>query len=81
MTAEPPLAAIEESKLEPRVTEVEVRLTLTEDLVEALNLTVYRQQQQIESLQQQLRQLYQQLHDIPAATEKRTPRDEMPPHY
>jgi SlyX protein len=67
--------------LETRLAELEVRLNLTEDLVEALNLTVYRQQQQIDLLQQQLRHLYRQLQDAPPAAEKRSADEEIPPHY
>ncbi|WP_291987070.1 SlyX family protein [Candidatus Accumulibacter sp. ACC007] len=67
--------------MEHRLAELEVRLSLTEDLVEALNLTVYRQQQQIDLLQQQLRHLYRCLQEPSPAVEKRSPHDEIPPHY
>lgn len=70
-----------EPSLEDRLAELEVRLNLTEDLVEALNLTVYRQQQQIDLLQQQLRHLYRYLQEPSPAGEKRSPHDEIPPHY
>ncbi len=70
-----------ESHLENRLAELEVRLSLSEDLVEALNMTVYRQQQQIDLLQQQLRHLYRQLQDAPPASEKRSADEEIPPHY
>ena len=55
--------------METRLAELEVRLNLTEELVEALNMTVYRQQQEIDLLQQQLRHLYRQLQDAPPAAE------------
>lgn len=74
-------AECEESNLEHRLTELEVRVNLAEDLLEELNLTVYRQQQQIDLLQQQLRHVYHQLQETPAATEKRDAGDEVPPHY
>ena len=45
--------------MEERLTELETRISLTEDLVDELNPAVYRQQQQIELLQPQLRHLYQ----------------------
>ena len=49
--------------------------------MEELNLTVYRQQQQIDLLQQQLRHLHQQLQDGLAASGERNPGEEIPPHY
>lgn len=67
-----------------RITELEIKLSLTEDLVEELNRTVFRQQEQLDLLQAQLRHLYRQVQsqadnaDPAAAT---TPRDEIPPHY
>jgi len=67
--------------MEERLAEVESRISLAEDLVEELNLTVYRQQQQIELLQRQLRQLHQQLQEVLAASGERYPREELPPHY
>lgn len=67
--------------MERRLSDLEVRINLAEDLVEELNLTVYRQQQQIDLLQQQLRHLYRQLQETPATTDSRNPLDERPPHY
>lgn len=62
--------------METRVTELEVKLAFTEDLLEALNQTVYRQQEQIDRLERQVRELLQNL-----PTEQRSLRDELPPHY
>ncbi|MBK7953070.1 MAG: SlyX family protein [Candidatus Accumulibacter sp.] len=67
--------------MEDRLAEVESRISLAEDLMEELNLTVYRQQQQIDLLQQQLRHLHQQLQDGLAASGERNPGEEIPPHY
>ena len=70
--------------MEKRLTEAESRISFAEDLLETLNLTVYRQQQQIDSLQTQLRQLYrqcQQWQDGQPATGECSLRDEIPPHY
>lgn len=44
-----------------RNTELEIRLSLMEDLVEELNRTVFRQQQELSLLQAQLRHLYRQM--------------------
>lgn len=66
--------------MDSRINELEVKLSFAEDLLEQLNLTVFRQQQQIEGLQRELRGLRQQmLESLPA--EPRNLRDEIPPHY
>lgn len=67
--------------MEDRFVELEIRLGLAENLVDELNLTVYRQQQQLDLLQQQLRHLHQQLQDGLAAGGRRNPSEEIPPHY
>jgi len=64
-----------------RLTELEIKLSLTEDLVEELNRTVYRQQEQIDLLQAQLRLLYGQMQSNAEPVEPRNLRDEIPPHY
>jgi len=66
--------------MENRLTEIEIKLTQMEDLVETLNLTVFRQQEQIAHLQQQHQLLSQQLQDM-ALSDPRAPNDETPPHY
>ena len=64
-----------------RLTELEIKLSLTEDLVDELNRTVFRQQEQIDLLQAQLRLLYGQMQANPGPAEPRNLRDEIPPHY
>lgn len=65
-----------------RLTELEVKLSFAEDQIEALNRTVYLQQQQIDSLQEQIRTLRQELQaSRPGEGETRSLRDELPPHY
>jgi len=66
--------------MEARLNEIESKLSLAEDLLDALNRTVYRQQQQIDGLQQDLRALRQQLQEA-APNEIASPGDELPPHY
>lgn len=63
-----------------RLTEVEVKLAFAEDLLETLNATVYRQQQEIETLRQQVRELREQLL-AQSPAEPRSLRDDIPPHY
>jgi SlyX protein len=66
--------------MEARLNEVEAKLALAEDLLEALNHTVFRQQQQIDQLQHQLRALALQMQSGPSG-ERRDPHEEIPPHY
>jgi SlyX protein len=63
-----------------RMDELEVKLSFAEDLLDTLNTTVYRQQQQIEQLQRQVKALREQL-AAQAPAEPRSLRDEIPPHY
>ena len=64
-----------------RVAELEIKLSYTEDLVEELNRTVYRQQEQLESLQRQILNLQQQVQDMSPPGQSGNLRDEIPPHY
>lgn len=66
--------------LQARVEALEVKASYSEDLLETLNLTIYRQQQSIDALLQELRQLRQQLPEAGQAG-PRNLRDELPPHY
>lgn len=66
--------------MENRLTEIEIKLTQLEDLVETLNLTVFRQQEQLAQLLQQHHLLSQQLQDL-ALSDPREPLNETPPHY
>ncbi|CAB1368259.1 SlyX family protein [Denitratisoma oestradiolicum] len=66
--------------MDDRLTELEIKAGFAEDLLEALNQTVFRQQQQIEQLQREVRALRQQLQESMPA-ESRSLRDEIPPHY
>jgi SlyX protein len=66
--------------MESRVTELEIKLGFAESLLDEVNMTVFRQQQQIDLLQHEIRTLRQQMQAaIPAET--RSLRDELPPHY
>lgn len=65
---------------EARLTELEIKASYAEDLLEQLNTTIYRQQQQIDRLLREVAGLRQQL---PEGTQPvlRNPRDDLPPHY
>ena len=66
--------------MESRLNELEAKISLAEDLLDALNRTVYRQQQEIERLQQDIRALRQQLQQV-APAGAASPDNEIPPHY
>ena len=70
-----------EENFTSRLAEIEAKLTLSEDLLETLNRTVYRQQQHIDRLERELRALRDQVEAANAASAPATPRDEIPPHY
>lgn len=66
--------------MESRLTELEIKAGFTEDQLEAINATLYRQQQEIDQLKQELKALRQQVNaSLPA--EPRNLADEIPPHY
>ena len=66
------------SPAEQRLTELEIRSGFAEDLLDTLNQTVYRQQQQIDQLQQELRALRQM---VLTPASPRPTGDDRPPHY
>jgi len=66
--------------MEDRLTELEVKLAFAEDLLETLNHTVFRQQEEIERLRADLVGLARQVREW-APAERLDPREERPPHY
>jgi SlyX protein len=64
-----------------RIAELELKLALTEDHLDALNRTIFRQQQQMDLLQEQLRTLHRLVHAADGNAESNVPSDELPPHY
>lgn len=80
MTDPQSFAALE--TLEARTMDLEVKASYTDDLLEQLNMTIYRQQQQIDALINEVRQLRQQVPDGGNGGHGGTNlRDELPPHY
>ncbi|MGJ7527734.1 SlyX family protein [Variovorax sp. GB1P17] len=69
------------NELVERVTELEIKSSYAEDLLDQLNMTIYRQQQQIDSLIQQVAHLRQQSQNAGQDGAARNLRDELPPHY
>jgi SlyX protein len=68
-------------ELEARIAEVEIKLSYSEDLIETLNTTVYRQQLQIEQLVQEIRILREEKRNEEGRVGQRNIRDDIPPHY
>ena len=60
-----------------RITNLEIKLSFTEDLIEKLNETIYKQQQQIEFLYRELKAIKEQASSSVGSSLK----DEIPPHY
>ena len=69
------------NELAERLTELEIKSSYADDLLEQLNMTIYRQQQQIDSLILQVAQLKQQSQSAGQDGAARNLRDELPPHY
>jgi SlyX protein len=69
-----------EKTLEVRIDELEATLSFAEDMIESLNLTVFRQQEQLDLMQQQMRLLHEKLKAV-SPKEERDLRNEIPPHY
>jgi SlyX protein len=69
-----------ETEQDKRLTELEIKVGLADDLIDQLNQTLFRQQQQIEFLAKELASLRQQMsHE--RNTQLPSLRDELPPHY
>ncbi len=69
-----------EEKTAPRLTELEIKASFTEDLLDKLDQTVIRQQTQINALISEILHLRQQLRN-PQNESQRNLRDDLPPHY
>lgn len=63
-----------------RLDDLEARITLMDDMLDALNRTVFEQQRTIESLQMQLRHVYGQMQTLQPA-ERADAQQDIPPHY
>jgi SlyX protein len=67
-------------RTDARLTELEIKASYADDLLEQLNALVARQQQQIDALQRELLALRQQVRDAPGSA-LGSAADERPPHY
>jgi SlyX protein len=66
---------------EERMIELEIKVTRQEDLLDALNKTVYEQQKKIADLEKLCTELARRLKDVAANANERMPANERPPHY
>ncbi|MDB5929049.1 MAG: SlyX family protein [Polaromonas sp.] len=68
--------------IDQRLTDLEIKASFNEDLLDQLNLVIIRQQQQIDALIRELARLRQQLPDAGSggAVLSRAG-DDLPPHY
>ena len=67
--------------VDARLTELEIKASFTEDLVEQLNQVIIRQQQQIDLLLRELADLRLQQPAEGGQPVFRSLRDDLPPHY
>ncbi|MFW5330489.1 SlyX family protein [Hydrogenophaga sp. ZJX-1] len=79
-TASTPPSAPTALHLEDRLTELEIKASYADDLLDTLNTVVARQQEQIDLLLREVSQLRRQGADS-GSPGFRNPRDELPPHY
>ena len=66
--------------MDARITELEIKISYAEDMIDELNRVVFRQQQQIDLLVGEVKALREQAQDA-APGERHSLRDELPPHY
>lgn len=64
-----------------RIDDLEAKLTLAEDLLESLNLTVFRQQEQLDALNRRVAEMARQLGGMSGPDAQGKVADEVPPHY
>jgi len=64
-----------------RLTDLEIKTSFQEDLLEQLNQAVYQQQLKIDQLAEELARLRLQMQNNASTPAFRSLRDELPPHY
>ncbi len=67
--------------IDKRLTDLEIKASFTEDLVDSLNQVIVRQQQEIEHLLHRLGMLIEQVESSSTSSPARNLLDELPPHY
>jgi SlyX protein len=81
MPSMPSMPADLDQRLTQRLTDLEIKASFTEDLVDQLNAVIIRQQQQLDALAREVRELRQQGAGDSGVPAFRSLRDELPPHY
>ena len=66
--------------IDTRLTNLEIKSSFTEDLVDGLNTALFRQQEQIDLLLRELARMQQQA-ATGSASPMRAAADDLPPHY
>ena len=66
--------------MDARITELEIKISYAEDMIDELNRVVFRQQQQIDLLVGEIKALREQVQNATPG-ERHSLRDELPPHY
>lgn len=66
---------------EDRLVDIEIKLARQDDLLDALNRTVYQQQKKIDELEALCTALARHIKDMRDAASERGPANEKPPHY
>ena len=74
------MAFMTNTEVDRRLTDLEIKVSFTEDALDRLNDVVVRQQRQIELLTRELLELRDQ-RPADGAPALRNARDELPPHY
>lgn len=72
---------LEEQKMQETITDLQTRLAFQEDSLEAVNLTVVRQQSEIEVLKREFTRLKKQVEDMTETQGNEVSGVELPPHY
>ena len=67
--------------VDDRLTQLEIKASFTEDLLEQLDQVIVRQQQHIDQLIRAVADLGQRNGDAHAAGNQRSLRDDLPPHF
>ncbi|MDD2880405.1 MAG: SlyX family protein [Rhodoferax sp.] len=70
----------ESNSIDTRLTELEIKASFAEDLIDKLDQIITRQQDQIDRLTREVHFLRQQSPEE-GPVPQRNPRDELPPHY
>lgn len=66
---------------EDRIIDIEIKVARQEDMMDALNQTIYRQQKKIDELETLVTALASHVKEVRQAAAERNPANERPPHY